>query len=132
MTVWRRTVGGAAVVVLAAAALAGCQSGKASLNCGKEAVRLAGDLQDVTDRATNVGNLVDPVRRKQTSDALDKLQRDAGDLGGDSSDQDRRHAVHEISTAVTAARASVTAGHVPDLDALAAAVADWSKTCGIS
>ena len=124
-----RVVRAALVLVLALPVLGACDSAKATVDCGKSAVRIAGDLQDVSDRATNVGNLVDPTRRRETSEAVDKLQRDSDDFSRGSDDPARARAARDLDKAADNVRDSLNHGRTPDLKPLADAVGEWTKAC---
>lgn len=130
MTVRGRVAGSVLAVVLVVPGVASCGSAKASLDCGKSALRIAGDMQDVTDRASNVGNLVDKSRREQTSAAVAKLQQDAGDLARNSKNVDQRKAAGDLEKAAANVRTSVDRGGAPDLGPLADAAGEWTKACG--
>lgn len=116
-------------VLLAAGALTGCRSGSASMDCGKSALTLAGDLQDVTGSVTNVGNIADSSHR-ETSQAVAKLRHDADAMAADSHDPAQRRAAEAVARQASAVDAAVDDGRTPHLGALANAVGAWTKTCG--
>ncbi|MCC9307274.1 hypothetical protein LN042_09190 [Kitasatospora sp. RB6PN24] len=120
-----RIVGVAAVLALAGAALVGCD-GKQVVSCGKTAITITGDVQDLEDSATNVGQLTDQARRQRTSDALKKLSDDAGKLhAGPQSAK----AADDLSKAVQNAQQAMADGKHPDLGPVAAAAGELTKTC---
>ncbi|MDH6579818.1 hypothetical protein [Kitasatospora sp. MAP5-34] len=120
-----------ALVALLAAVplLASCSSANKALSCGKTAVSVAGDVQDLTDSATNVGQLTDESRRQKTVQALKKLDEDAGKLRKPGSKADLKKVADDLSKAVGNAQKSVADGTTPDLGPIASAAGDLTKTC---
>ncbi|MDH6139399.1 hypothetical protein P3T35_001399 [Kitasatospora sp. GP30] len=120
-----RIVGAAVVLAVAGAALVGCD-GKQAVSCGKTAITITGDVQDLTDSATNVGQLTDQARRQRTADALKKLNDDAKKVHAGS---DSAKAADSLSKAVQNAQQAVADGKQPDLGPIASAAGDLSKAC---
>jgi hypothetical protein len=120
-----RALGAVAVLAVAAATLVGCDV-KQAVSCGKMAVSVTGDVQDLTDAATNVGQLTDQARRQRTADALKKLGDDAGRI---SSSKGGKKAGDDLNKAVQNAQQALADGKQPDLGPITAAAGDVSKSC---
>ncbi|MFE9422920.1 hypothetical protein ACFYNO_08155 [Kitasatospora sp. NPDC006697] len=121
-----RVFGAVALLAVTGAGLAACSGAKQALDCGKTAITIAGDVQDVETTSTNVGQITDQARRKQTADALKKLGDDAAKLHtGDSG-----KTADDLSKAVQEAQKSLDAGRQPDLGSIKTAAGDVSKLCG--
>ncbi|GAA1967957.1 hypothetical protein [Kitasatospora viridis] len=118
----RRLAGGVALLALVGAALVGCSSAQQAVSCGKTAISIAGDVQDLGDSATNVGQLTDQARRQRTADALKKLADDAGKLKGNG-------AAEDLDKAVRNAQQGLADGKQPDLGPVSAAADDVAKSC---
>ncbi|MEU3571444.1 hypothetical protein AB0E96_23910 [Kitasatospora sp. NPDC036755] len=114
-------------LLLAAPLLTACDADKA-LDCGKLAISLTGDVQDLTDSATNVGQLADENRRNHTIEALKKVADDAKKIrqdGGDKIDA----AADRLSKAVSTAIDQASKHKQPDFKPIADAAGDIGKAC---
>jgi methyl-accepting chemotaxis protein len=129
MALYARMVGAVVGVALAASGLVACNDVNRSVDCGKSALRIAGDVQDVVAAVTNVGNLVDSERREQTSESLDKLQRDVKDVSRNSHDIDQRKAADDVAQAARGVKDAADKGGSPDVKPLGDAAAELSKVC---
>lgn len=117
-------------LLLAAPLFTACDADKA-LDCGKRAISLTGDVQDLADSAINVGQLADENRRNHTVEALRKVADDAKKIrqdGGDKIDP----AADRLSKAVNSAIDQVSKGRQPDLKPIADAAGDIGKACADS
>lgn len=117
----------AAAVLLSAAALVSCDSVDRALDCAKTAASIAGDVQDLQNSATNIGQVSDASRRHDTVDALDKVQRDLKKLH--TNDADVGKAVDDLDTAVHNARTAADDGRTPDLTPVGTAASHLTVTC---
>ncbi|MFF2145812.1 hypothetical protein [Kitasatospora sp. NPDC058190] len=119
----------AAVALLAAAPLfTACKNADQALDCGKRAISLTGDVQDLTDSALNVGQITDDSRRKHTVAALKKIVDDAGKIrhdGGGKVDA----AADKLSKAAGDAEDAVSKGKQPDFGPIGDAAGELTKAC---
>jgi hypothetical protein len=120
-----RVFGAAVLVAVVGAGLTGCNGTKDAMGCGKTAISIAGDVQDLQDSATNVGQLTDKARRQRTVDALKKLGDDASQLSGSGGGK----AAQDLTKAVENAQQSVAHGKKPDLGPIGTAAAEATKAC---
>ncbi|MFI8461892.1 hypothetical protein [Kitasatospora sp. NPDC085464] len=123
-----RPAAAALAVLIAAPLFTACNSADQAIDCGKRAVSLAGDVQDFTDAASNVGQIADDERRRHTVDALKKVVDDAKKIrhdGGDKLDA----AADKLSKAVSDAIDKVNDNKQPDFGAITSAAADVTKAC---
>ncbi|MEV7185990.1 hypothetical protein [Kitasatospora sp. NPDC093102] len=114
-------------LLLTAPLFTACDADQA-LDCGKRAISLTGDVQDLADSAINVGQITDESRRKHTVEALKKVADDAKKIrqdGGDKIDA----AADRLSKAVNNAIDRVTKGKQPDVKPITDAAADIGKAC---
>ncbi|MBO1416516.1 hypothetical protein [Streptomyces sp. FH025] len=119
----------AALAMLVAAPLfTACKNADQALDCGKRAISLTGDVQDLTDSALNVGQITDSSRRKHTVDALKKIVDDTKKIRQDS-DGKVDAAADKLSTAVSNAQDAVSKGKEPDFGPISDAAGDLTKAC---
>ncbi|GHF67522.1 hypothetical protein GCM10018790_51850 [Kitasatospora xanthocidica] len=115
-------------VLLAAPFFTSCKEADQAIDCGKRAISIAGDVQDLSDAAGNVGQIVDDQRRQQTVNALKKLVDDAKKVrqdGGGKLDK----AADKLVKAVDNAIDQVNNDKQPDLGAIAGAAGEVTKAC---
>ncbi|MER7578402.1 hypothetical protein [Kitasatospora sp. NPDC097691] len=118
----------ALAVLLAAPLFTACNNADQAIDCGKRAVSLAGDVQDLTDAAANVGQITDDERRQHTVNALKKVVDDTKKIrhdGGDKLDA----AADKLSKAVSDAIDKVNDNKQPDFGAITSAAGDVTKAC---
>jgi hypothetical protein len=123
------TLAAALTVPLACLVLTGCAGVNRALDCAETAATVAGDIQDLQNAATNIGQVTDGSRRQATVSALDNVRADLKDLGGRTSDSDVTQAVADLDAAVRDARTSAAGGATPDLDPLVSAAARLTGVC---
>ncbi|MDF3289267.1 hypothetical protein [Streptomyces silvisoli] len=116
-------------VALAVPGFTACNDLNRSADCGRSALRITGDVQDVVAAVTNVGNLVDSERRKQTSQSFHKLQRDVKDMARNSHNVDQRKAADDVAKAARGVKAAADSGGSPDVKPLGDAAAELSRVC---
>ncbi len=129
MPLGARVVRGVLVVTLVVPAFSGCNDVNRSVDCGRSALKIAGDVQDVVAAVTNVGNLVDSERRRLTSESLGKLQRDVKDMARNSHNVDQRRAADDVAKAAQGVKSAADSGGTPDVKPLGDAAAELSKVC---
>ena len=118
-----------AAVLLGSAALTACGGVNRAIDCAKTAASIAGDVQDLQNSATNVGQISDASRRTNTVNALDKVERDLKKLGGKNRDSDMDKAVDDLDTAVHNARTAADQGKTPDLKPVGSAASHLTGVC---
>ncbi|MFF2545555.1 hypothetical protein ACFVUY_23690 [Kitasatospora sp. NPDC058063] len=117
-------------LLLAVPLFTACDADKA-LDCGKRAISLTGDVQDLADSAINVGQITDENRRNHTVEALRKVADDAKKIrqdGGDKIDP----AADRLAKAVNNAIDQVSKGKQPDFKPITDAAGDIGKACADS
>lgn len=108
---------------------AACGSVRATVDCGKSALRITGDVQDVSAAVTNVGNLVDDKRRRDTSEAIAELRGDLGKFGKGNGGADQRKAADDLAKAARNVQTASDTGQTPDMKPLLAAAGLLTKAC---
>jgi hypothetical protein len=101
-----------------------------ALDCGKTAISIAGDVQDLKDSATNVGQITDESRRQNTINALKKIGSDAEKLKGSGNKGDLGKRLDDLNSAVSKAEDTATAGKQVDVGPVLSAAAEVGKLCG--
>ena len=119
----------AVAVLLGGAALTACDGVHRALDCARTAASIAGDVQDLQNSATNVGQVSDASRRKNTVNSLDKVERDLKKLGGKDRGKDVNKAVDDLDTAVHNARTAADQGKTPDLAPVGSAASHLTGVC---
>ncbi|WP_030062167.1 hypothetical protein [Streptomyces novaecaesareae] len=121
----------ALAVLIAAPLFTACKNADQAIDCGKKAISLTGDVQDLADSAINVGQITDKERRKHTVDALKKIIDDAKKIrqdGGSKLDS----AADKLSKAVGDAIDKVSDGKQPDIGAITSAAGAVTAACADS
>ncbi|MFF3006143.1 hypothetical protein ACFVTF_25425 [Kitasatospora sp. NPDC057940] len=120
----------AALALLATAPLlSACKDVDQALDCGKQAVSITGDIQDLASSAINVGQLTDQDRRKHTSDALKKVGDDIKKLRDHNNGDKLDKATDKLNKAVSSAQDNVSKGKMPDIGAITDAAGDVTSAC---
>ncbi|MEV7778701.1 hypothetical protein [Kitasatospora sp. NPDC088351] len=102
-----------------------CSAAQKALDCGNTAVRITGDLADVTSAYDNASN--DAAAAGQ---ALQKLKNDLDQLGRNSKDTDVAKAISDLQTQVDKVQKAVNDKEVPDLKPLGDAAGNLTQVCG--
>ncbi|MFI6155002.1 hypothetical protein ACIBCA_20175 [Kitasatospora sp. NPDC051170] len=123
-----RLAAAALVLLVAAPLFTACKNADDALDCGKRAISLTGDVQDLMDSATNVGQITDTDRRRHTLDALRKIVDDVKKLHHDG-DGKLNSATDKLSKALDSAMNKVSKGETPDYGAIRDASGDVTKAC---
>ncbi|MEU4114109.1 hypothetical protein AB0F71_06425 [Kitasatospora sp. NPDC028055] len=118
----------ALVLLVAAPLFTACKNADQALDCGKRAISLTGDVQDLTDSALNVGQITDESRRKHTSAALKKIVEDVRKIRQDG-DGKVDAAADKLSKAVDNAQTAVSKGTEPDFGPIGDAAGELTKAC---
>ncbi|MEU8516908.1 hypothetical protein AB0C76_35800 [Kitasatospora sp. NPDC048722] len=123
----------AAVALLAAAPLlSACKDADQALDCGKRAISVTGDVQDLADSAINVGQITDDSKRQHTLDALKKIKDDVKKVRESGTNGKLDKATDKLSRTIDDAQNAVDNGRQPDLGAIASAAGDVATACGSS
>ncbi|MFD5467428.1 hypothetical protein ACFWIQ_32075 [Kitasatospora sp. NPDC127059] len=119
----------ATIALLVAAPLfTACKNADQALDCGKRAISLTGDVQDLADSALNVGQITDESRRKHTVAALNKIRDDIKQIRKDG-DGKVDAAADKLSKAVDNAQTAVSKGKSPDFGPIGDAAGELTKAC---
>ncbi|MFI2610392.1 hypothetical protein [Kitasatospora sp. NPDC018619] len=117
-------------LLLAAPLFTACDTDKA-LDCGKRAISLTGDVQDLADSAINVGQITDESHRKHTVEALRKVSEEAKKIRQGSGEKVDA-AADRLAKAVEDAVKRVADGKQPDFAPITGAAGDIGKACADS
>ncbi|MFJ7910507.1 hypothetical protein [Kitasatospora sp. NPDC096204] len=120
----------ALALLLAAPLFTACDADQA-LDCGKRAISLTGDVQDLADSAVNVGQITDDSRRTHTVEALKKVAADAKKIRQDNGGK-ADAAADRLSKAVNDAIDRLSKGRQPDFKPITDAAGDIGKACADS
>ncbi|MFF9641399.1 hypothetical protein [Kitasatospora aureofaciens] len=123
-----RLAAAATALLVAAPLFTACKNADQALDCGKRAISLTGDVQDLTDSAINVGQITDEGRRKHTVDALKRIVDDVKKIRKDG-DGKLDAAADKLSKAVDKAQDAVSHGKEPDFAPIGGAAAELTKAC---
>ncbi|CAM5296023.1 hypothetical protein ACIG0C_05810 [Kitasatospora aureofaciens] len=123
-----RLAAAATALLVAAPLFTACKNADQALDCGKRAISLTGDVQDLTDSAINVGQITDEGRRKHTVDALKRIVDDVKKIRKDG-DGKLDVAADKLSKAVDKAQDAVSLGKEPDFAPIGDAAAELTKAC---
>ncbi|MFD8704777.1 hypothetical protein ACFV1W_19500 [Kitasatospora sp. NPDC059648] len=123
-----RLAAAATALLLAAPLFTACRNADEALDCGKRAISLTGDVQDLTDSALNVGQITDESRRKHTVDALKRIVEDTKRIRRDG-DGKLDAAADRLSKAVDRAQDAVSHGKEPDFGPIGDAAGELTKSC---
>lgn len=115
-------------LLVAAPLFTACKDADDALDCGKRAISLTGDVQDLMDSAINVGQITDADRRRHTLAALRKIVDDVKKFHHDG-DAKLNSATDKLSKALDVAVSRVSKGETPDYGAIRDASGDVTKAC---
>jgi hypothetical protein len=118
-----------AITTLAAAALlvpltTGCDAVDKALDCGRLAVEISNDVDDLQDAVT--GAAVNPADADKILDALDK---DIDKVGDRTDNTDVGKALDDLQKAVDNVQTSVDSGKRPDLAPVKDATGELTNVC---
>ncbi|MER6399146.1 MULTISPECIES: hypothetical protein [unclassified Kitasatospora] len=101
-----------------------CSAAQKALDCGNTAVRITGDISDVTTAFNNASN--DSAAAGQ---ALQKLKNDLDDLGKNSKNTDVAKAITDLNTQVGKVQQAINDKQAPDLKPLGDAAGNLTQVC---
>lgn len=113
-----------AAVAFLAPLTAGCGAVEKALDCGRLAVEISNDVDDLKDAVT--GAAVDPSEAGKVLDALDQ---DIDKVGDRTDNADVGKALGDLRKAVDNVQASVDSGKHPDLTPIKDATAELTDVC---
>ncbi len=114
----------AALICVLPLSAVSCSAAQKALDCGNTAVRISGDITDVTNAYGNASN--DAAAAGQ---ALQKLKNDLDQLGKNSKNTDVSKAITDLGTQVDKVQQAVDANQVPDLGPLGDAAGNLAQVC---
>jgi uncharacterized membrane protein YccC len=121
----RRTATLAATALLTVLPLtAGCSTAQKAWDCGKLALQIASDVQNLQNAVSNAVN--DP---QAVDTALQGLTQDLDRLGKQAGNADVAQAVKDLKAQADAVRQAADAGRVPDLSSLSATAINLGSVC---
>ncbi|CAN3980813.1 hypothetical protein [Kitasatospora purpeofusca] len=101
-----------------------CSAAQKALDCGNTAVKITGDINEVSNAYSNASN--DSAAAGQ---ALQKLKNDLDQLGKNSKDTDVVQAINDLNTQVDKVQQAVNNKQVPDFKPLGSAASNLTKVC---
>ncbi|KOV36737.1 hypothetical protein ADK60_06400 [Streptomyces sp. XY431] len=101
-----------------------CSAAQKALDCGNTAVKITGDINEVSNAYSNASN--DSAAAGQ---ALKKLKNDLDQLGKNSKDTDVVQAINDLNTQVDKVQQAVNNKQVPDFKPLGNAASNLTKVC---
>ena len=118
------TLAVAALIAVLPLSAVSCSAAQKALDCGNTAVRISGDIADVTSTFDNASN-----DAAAAGAALQKLKNDLDQLGKNSKNTDVAQAITDLNTQVTKVQQAVDANQVPDLKPLGDAAGNLTQVC---
>ncbi|MFC8453324.1 hypothetical protein [Kitasatospora sp. NPDC057223] len=118
------TLAVAALIAILPLSAVSCSAAQKALDCGNTAVRISGDIADVTSTFNNASN-----DAAAAGAALQKLKNDLDQLGKNSKNTDVAKAITDLNTQVTKVQQAVDANEVPDLKPLGDAAGNLTSVC---
>ncbi|MCX4685728.1 hypothetical protein OG401_15680 [Kitasatospora purpeofusca] len=101
-----------------------CSAAQKALDCGNTAVKITGDINEVSNAYSNASN--DSAAAGQ---ALQKLKNDLDQLGKNSKDTDVVQAINDLNAQVDKVQQTVNNKQVPDFKPLGSAASNLTKVC---
>ena len=118
------TLAVAALIAILPLSAVSCSAAQKALDCGNTAVRISGDIADVTSTFDNASN-----DAAAAGAALQKLKNDLDQLGKNSKNTDVAQAIADLDSQVTKVQQAVDANQVPDLKPLGDAAGNLTQVC---
>ncbi|MFI6846928.1 hypothetical protein OG535_14695 [Kitasatospora sp. NBC_00085] len=118
------TLAVAGLIAILPLSVVSCSAAQKALDCGNTAVRITGDIADVTNAYNNASN--DAAAAGQ---ALQKLKNDLDQLGKNSKNTDVVKAINDLNTQVDKVQQAVNGKQVPDLKPLGDAAGNLTQVC---
>ncbi|MFJ6383766.1 hypothetical protein ACIQI7_27640 [Kitasatospora sp. NPDC092039] len=114
----------AGLIAILPLSMVSCSAAQKALDCGNTAVKITGDLADVTKAYDNASN--DSAAAGQ---ALQKLKNDLDQVGKNSKNTDVAKAVTDLQKQVENVQRAADRNEVPDLKPLGDAAGNLTSVC---
>ncbi|WP_052706327.1 hypothetical protein [Streptomyces rubellomurinus] len=115
----------AGLIVILPLSIVSCSAAQKALDCGNTAVKITGDLADVTKAYDNASN-----DSAAAGKALQKLKTDLDQVGRNSKNTDVAKAVADLRKQTDKVQQAVDRGEAPDLKPLGDAAGNLTSVCG--
>ncbi|WP_316528993.1 hypothetical protein [Kitasatospora brasiliensis] len=114
----------AGLIAILPLSMVSCSAAQKALDCGNTAVKITGDIADVTQAYDNASN--DSVAAGK---ALQKLKNDLDQVGKNSKNTDVTKAVADLEKQIENVQKAADKNEVPDLKPLGSAAGNLSSVC---
>ncbi|MFB7124814.1 hypothetical protein DR950_20425 [Kitasatospora xanthocidica] len=114
----------AGLIAILPLSMVSCSAAQKALDCGNTAVRITGDLADVTQAYDNASN-----DSAAAGKALQKLKNDLDQVGKNSKNTDVAKAVTDLQKQVENVQRAADRNEVPDLKPLGNAAGNLTSLC---
>lgn len=115
----------AGLIVILPLSMVSCSAAQKALDCGNTAVKITGDLADVTKAYDNASN-----DSAAAGKAVQKLKNDLDQVGKNSKNTDVAKAVTDLQKQADKVQQAVDRKETPDLKPLGDAAANLTSVCG--
>ncbi|MER7768210.1 hypothetical protein [Kitasatospora sp. NPDC096140] len=114
----------AGLIAILPLSMVSCSAAQKAIDCGSTAVRITGDIADVTKAYDNASN-----DSAAAGKALQKLKTDLDQVGKNSKNTDVAKAVTDLQKQVDNVQQAADKNQVPDLKPLGDAAGNLTKAC---
>ncbi|MER8102759.1 hypothetical protein ACFV84_14345 [Kitasatospora sp. NPDC059811] len=114
----------AGLIAILPLSMVSCSAAQKAIDCGNTAVRITGDLADVTSAYGNASN-----DSAAAAKALEKLRTDLNQVGRNSKNTDVAKAVADLQKQADKVQQAVDKKEVPDLKPLGDAAGNLTSVC---
>lgn len=114
----------AGLIAILPLSMVSCSAAQKALDCGNTAVRITGDLADVTQAYDNASN-----DSAAAGKALQKLKNDLDQVGKNSKNTDVAKAVTDLQKQVENVQRAADRNEIPDLKPLGDAAGNLTSAC---
>lgn len=114
----------AGLIAILPLSMVSCSAAQKALDCGNTAVRITGDIADVTQAYDNASN-----DSAAAGKALQKLKNDLDQVGKNSKNTDVAKAVTDLQKQVENVQRAADRNEVPDLKPLGDAAGNLTSVC---
>ncbi|MFJ8625701.1 hypothetical protein ACIRD3_23015 [Kitasatospora sp. NPDC093550] len=114
----------AGLIAILPLSMVSCSAAQKAIDCGNTAVKITGDIADVTQAYDNASN-----DSAAAGKALQKLKNDLDQVGKNSKNTDVAKAVTDLQKQVDNVQRAADKNEVPDLKPLGDAAGNLTKVC---
>ncbi|MET8543189.1 hypothetical protein ABZW03_21435 [Kitasatospora sp. NPDC004799] len=114
----------AGLIAILPLSMVSCSAAQKALDCGNTAVKITGDIADVTKAYDNASN-----DSAAAGKALQKLKNDLDQIGKSSKDTDVAKAVTDLQKQVENVQRAAEKNEIPDLKPLGDAAGNLTSVC---